>query len=214
MLAREELSSGAVTDVIRREFGISQPAVSSISGSCATRASRQRALRERGGCTPSRPRHCERPTGGSISSGTTGRHTSMRSRRRWPAGSASVGHTPASRRETRDRRHRTDPQRQPTGRQPCRRRRTGTDGHREPNVRHRPRGPVGRLHERRAHTALVSADHGRPARLRALSTRGQRGRSDRGVRAAPSVPRHVGVRGGSDEDRGSSHCRDGGTDAA
>ena len=28
MLAREELSSGAVTDVIRREFGISQPAVS------------------------------------------------------------------------------------------------------------------------------------------------------------------------------------------
>ena len=68
----------------------------------------------------------------------------------------------------------------------------------------RRRGPVGRLHERRAHPPLVPAGHRRAARRRPLPARGQRGRHRRALRPAATVRRDLGVRRRGQLDRGAA----------
>jgi biotin operon repressor len=88
LLASGEHSSGAVVDVIREEFGLSQPGVSQ----------HLRVLREHGfatvrpdgagGSTPSIPHPSARSKPGSITSGPSGANASMPSAPRSPEASA------------------------------------------------------------------------------------------------------------------------------
>ena len=61
-------------------------------------------------------------------------------------------------------------------------------------LRHAARGPLGRLHQPRAHRPLVPPDLGRPAAGRPLRVRGQCVGDDRALRAAAQRRRDVGVR--------------------
>ncbi|WP_442939392.1 ArsR/SmtB family transcription factor [Nonomuraea sp. SYSU D8015] len=55
LLADGEQTSGAITEIIRAEFAISQPAVSQHLRCCVTAGSRRCGLRVRAGSTPSSP---------------------------------------------------------------------------------------------------------------------------------------------------------------
>jgi DNA-binding transcriptional ArsR family regulator len=56
LLADGEQTSGAITDVIRAEFGLSSPLSHSICECCVTAGSRLCGLRALAGSTPSSPR--------------------------------------------------------------------------------------------------------------------------------------------------------------
>ena len=88
LLAEGELTSGAITGIIREEFGISQPAVSQHLGVLRSGGSCTSAPTAPGGSTRSTRRPCGRSTPGSTTSAASGTSTSTPSAPRSPAASA------------------------------------------------------------------------------------------------------------------------------
>ncbi len=88
---RGEQPAGAVTEVVRAEFGISSRPYRSTCGCCGSTASPWRGPREHAGCMPLIPRACSRRTPGSSSSPGSGPSVSTRSGRSWPAAAAGAG---------------------------------------------------------------------------------------------------------------------------
>ena len=208
LLAAGEQTSGAITEVIRAEFGITQPAVSQ----------HLRVLREAGFATV-------RPEGARRLYAVN--PEPLRDVDAWldpfrafwtPHLDALATEIARGRRQRRlratptrgaahDRRRPPDQQRRAPSRQPDAGRRRGAHADDLARVRHAARGPVGRLHQPRADPALVPAGLGRPAPGRPLRVRGQRVGDDRALRAARTARRDVGVRRPGLLDRAAPHRR-------
>ena len=185
--------------------GSRSPPSRSTSACCGTAVSRPCVPRARAASTRSGPIRCVTSTSGSTASAATGHPRSTR----WPPSSpaASAGDASTRRAPTRgardDRRHPASARHEPHGRLADDRGGRGPCGHDQPDLRRRPRGRVGRVHEPRADPALVPPRHRRPPAGRPLPARGQRRRHDPGMRPAP---RRSGRRGTAGTWRTGSRC--------